>query len=267
MNGEMPEAFNPKIWWLEVGLNDLGRSQCSEEVVVLGVLRIVEEILSKKEDSIVVINSLFPLADLRGGLKPGQRDFKDGFDQTLRKKSTAKIDKIEKRHHKKRDRTANAEDDAGDTTHISHLKDEQKKKPKEGHKKKKKSKEGWRVLEESPETRALRLGRTKEAKDIKMKANKETQKKYRPIIHKERKLPLWTSITAVNRELRRFAGKHDRVIFFDSTEIFTDREDNDTFILKSDLISVRGHPSLQGFEDWEKAVVKKATTLLSNPDV
>jgi hypothetical protein len=27
MNGEMPDAFNPKVWWLILGMNDLARTK------------------------------------------------------------------------------------------------------------------------------------------------------------------------------------------------------------------------------------------------
>jgi hypothetical protein len=57
MHGEMPEEFNPSIWWINLGMNDLGRMQCSEEVVVMGILRVVEEILTKKPSAKIVINS------------------------------------------------------------------------------------------------------------------------------------------------------------------------------------------------------------------
>jgi hypothetical protein len=269
MNGEMPPAFNPKIWWLEVGLNDLGRSQCSEEVVVLGVLRVVEEILSKKDDAIVVINSLFPLADLRGGLRPGQADFKDSFDKTLRQKPTDRMSKPTRQNGGGKNFRGGNEGGAGGTDHgdsaviknKGHLKSAEKQHGK--HKREKQG--GTRLLETVQSQRQLWWGRNKENKEVKMKAHKDVQKKYNPVTHHERKLPLWTSVTAINVQLKKFANKHDKVFFFDATEIFTEREDNDTFILKTDLISVRGHPSRQGFEKWEAAVINKAKALLAGP--
>ena len=60
-------------------MNDLGRMQCSEEVVVLGTLRVVEEIMSRKPDAHIVINSMLPMADLRGGIFPEMMDFRDAF--------------------------------------------------------------------------------------------------------------------------------------------------------------------------------------------
>jgi hypothetical protein len=81
LNGEMPDDFNPKIWWLELGMSDLGRSQCSEELVVLGILRVVEEIVNQKPDTNVVINSMFPMIELREKLDPNDMD--TGLDESF----------------------------------------------------------------------------------------------------------------------------------------------------------------------------------------
>jgi hypothetical protein len=88
LHGEMPDGFNPKIWWVHVGMNDLGRQQCSEEVVVIGVLRIVEEILNKRPKARVVINSLLPMADLRGGTVVTEQEYKDAFNTYKGKRKT-----------------------------------------------------------------------------------------------------------------------------------------------------------------------------------
>ena len=51
LHGEMPESFSPPVWWLSLGMNDLARMQCSEEVVIMGILRVVEEIRLRKPDA------------------------------------------------------------------------------------------------------------------------------------------------------------------------------------------------------------------------
>jgi len=51
LHGEMPDDFNPKVWWISMGMNDLARMSCSEEVVILGILRVVEEIRTRKPDA------------------------------------------------------------------------------------------------------------------------------------------------------------------------------------------------------------------------
>jgi hypothetical protein len=228
MNGEMVSDFNPKIWWLELGLNDLGRAQCSEEVVVLGILRIVEEILNKKTDARIVINSLFPMADLRGGLKPKSDDYKDSFHQTHKRKP--------KQHHgDKRERVR------GNQRQLR--------------------------LEGETRRRTRWFGLPQQnSKPVKMAGHTETQKKYNAVTHKERHLPLWTSITAINAELKKFCSKHDRVYFFDATEIFAERYDAENWILKTDMISMRGHPTKAGYERWEGAVVERAKTILRGTD-
>jgi len=66
-NGEIPANLHPKVWWLVLGVNDLSMRQCSEEVVLLGILRIIEEILDKRPDAIIVINSVLPMSsDVQG---------------------------------------------------------------------------------------------------------------------------------------------------------------------------------------------------------
>lgn len=268
IHGEMPAEFNPKIWWLELGLNDLGRSQCSEEVVVLGVLRVVEEILEKKKDAIVVINSLFPLADLRGGVRPGESDYKDSFNSALRQVPTDKLKLKDQGRHPGRIRTSHQVADAGQTDHgdstpIHHQKPHRSETLKKPHKEKSSNSPG-RMLGERHGGRnrgVFHWGGNE--KEVKMQAHKDKQKKFTPITHQERKLPLWTSVSSINVQLKKFANKHDRVHFFDVTEIFTEREDNDTYILKTDLISVRGHPSRSGFEKWEQEVIVKAKSLLA----
>jgi len=69
-NGEMPDYLNPKIWWLVIGTNDLAMKQCSEEVVLMGILRIIEEILDKKPDARIVINSILPMSSDPKGRVP-----------------------------------------------------------------------------------------------------------------------------------------------------------------------------------------------------
>ena len=57
MNGEMPFGLNPKVWWVHIGINDLSLKGCSEEVVLLGILRVVEEIQNLDPMGIIVINN------------------------------------------------------------------------------------------------------------------------------------------------------------------------------------------------------------------
>ena len=56
----MPNGLNPRVWWILIGANDLGIGQCSEEAVVLGILRLAEFIATQKPGSKIVINSILP---------------------------------------------------------------------------------------------------------------------------------------------------------------------------------------------------------------
>ena len=58
-NGGMGD-LNPGIWWVLIGTNDLGGEHCTEEAIVAGNINIVQEILSRRPEALVVINSLLP---------------------------------------------------------------------------------------------------------------------------------------------------------------------------------------------------------------
>ncbi len=47
-NGELPDKLNPTVIWVLIGTNDLGNGGCSAEVVVIGIVRVVEELLERK---------------------------------------------------------------------------------------------------------------------------------------------------------------------------------------------------------------------------
>ena len=83
---------------------------------------------------------------------------------------------------------------------------------------------------------------------------------------KQTRLPLWTSITAINKELRKFAAKHEYVTFFDATGIFTERVEGSKFVLKSSHTSIRGHPTERGFKEWEEKISEKLTKMLKEQD-
>ena len=216
-------------------MNDLGRMQCSEEVVVLGILRIVEEILSKRKHAHVVINSLLPMPNLRGGETPTATDYQDSF-ATLPKKGSKRPNTGPNNPKNQGRRTRVTPSSIGS---------------------------GWsKGANNDQNRRQLFWGRNKPSKDAIMKANQHEQKKYNPVTHQEHRLPLWTSITSINNELKKFCAKHDRVSFFDATEFFAEQEDGDTWVLKTDMISFRGHPTEAGYKIWEDAIVEKAKKVL-----
>ena len=254
MNGEMPAAFNPKIWWIQLGLNDLGRMQCSEEIVELGILRVVEEILERKPKAKVVINSLLPMANLRGGLMPGKTAYMDSFQQAKGRMPAS--------HYAQRPnrpaRPSLTGDEGGNRRNLG-----------EGVRKSNvrgepSAEQGGLISGQHRELFGLFKHHSK-TKDVQMRDHQFVQKKYRPIVHKERKLPLWTSITAINDQLKKFCAKHDRVTFFDATDIFAEKEEADVWTLNSSTITLRGHPTEAGYRQWEEAIVKRALGMLKEP--
>merc|ERR1712232_792283 len=69
-NGEMPDYLNPSVWWLVLGTNDLAMGQCSEEIVLLGILRVVEEITEMHPNAKIVISSILPMTTDKKGRVP-----------------------------------------------------------------------------------------------------------------------------------------------------------------------------------------------------
>jgi lysophospholipase L1-like esterase len=55
-------TLKPKVWWVSIGVNDLLATSCSEEITLMGILRVVEELVLRKDGATVVINSLLPIA-------------------------------------------------------------------------------------------------------------------------------------------------------------------------------------------------------------
>lgn len=63
-NGELPESLHPAVFWVHIGTQDLALTYCSPELVLIGILGVVEEILLHAPvDSQIVINGIFPRGD------------------------------------------------------------------------------------------------------------------------------------------------------------------------------------------------------------
>lgn len=59
-HGEMPDTLQSKVFWLMTGMNDLVRGGCSEEVTMLGILRVADEIYFSNPNSVIVIQGILP---------------------------------------------------------------------------------------------------------------------------------------------------------------------------------------------------------------
>ena len=68
-HGELPtENLDVYVFWLMMGTSDLARGGCSEEAVVLGMLRVAEEIHVKFPQAVVVIQGILPRTSRPDGL-------------------------------------------------------------------------------------------------------------------------------------------------------------------------------------------------------
>jgi len=59
-HGELPDS---KVYWIHIGTHDFGKGQCSEEAVLLGILRLAELIHEERPGSVIVLNSILPRKD------------------------------------------------------------------------------------------------------------------------------------------------------------------------------------------------------------
>lgn len=253
MNGELPDDFNPPIWWLVLGMEDIGRYGCSEEITVMGVLRIVEEIKSKRPDAKIVVNSLLPMIKMRMKEADDEKEFVDA------ERDHGKGPRRPKKEFFKEDKNENN----GKNVHAHRmlLKDQKQHHRNHGNK---------TVTDEQKRARIERLQEKKKEvllkkyeKDVKkdkfnphMKDVKTYKKKGR---HPERGIPMWSAIHEINKELHKFCQRTPHVTFFDATSIFASPGDRGDHILLSDMISPRGHPTVKGFKAWMDAMQQQAS--------
>lgn len=66
-NGEVPSSLHPKVFWILIGTNDFlndKSNHCSDEVVFMGIKRVVEEMRIIRPNTKIVVNGLLPRGDL-----------------------------------------------------------------------------------------------------------------------------------------------------------------------------------------------------------
>jgi len=54
--------LKPNVWWINIGINDILSTNCSEEIALMGILRVVEELMARDDGASIVINSILPVA-------------------------------------------------------------------------------------------------------------------------------------------------------------------------------------------------------------
>ena len=63
----MPKSLNSKVYWLQLGINELTRGGCSEEATLLGILRVADEIYFSNLNSVIVIQGILPYSKSADG--------------------------------------------------------------------------------------------------------------------------------------------------------------------------------------------------------
>lgn len=64
-NGEIPPSLQPEVWWILIGTNDFlyGQEHCSDEVVLMGIKRVVSELRALRPKATVVLNGILPRSE------------------------------------------------------------------------------------------------------------------------------------------------------------------------------------------------------------
>jgi len=226
-NGEMPDYLNPKIWWIVLGTNDLAMKQCSEEVVLMGILRVIEEILEQKPDAKIVVNSILPMSsDIKG-----------------------RVPRIVKKDRKKV-HTNSLGHDLGFRRRLA-KKDKKKKEEDDGI-----GQEG-KLTPGQTEIKAIKE---------RMKPGKLPVVRLRRGPLRWVAVSMWPSVEAINYGLQKFAVKHKRVSFFNAYDIFVEEEDKEStpHIIKDLTKSFAiGQPSVAGHKELLKGINQRLRNMLN----
>jgi hypothetical protein len=277
----MPYDFNPKVWWLVLGMNDLTRMQCSEEIVVLGILRVVEEIRLRKPDAKIVINSMLPMVNYQTGVMPNMADAVDFTD-----KDTKNRDKS--REVPASFRVGGKGNDDDEKRHLVRaLRDDKRQQPppqrggrpdrpppRPPHMSKRERERMEDNATKGPDLDKAMERKKKEMRKEDKKVSKMVMKddeKYHPkkpvspllpMIKKHQLPPVWPAVHLINDKLKEFASKHESITFFDATDIFCSNEGGGRHHLYTELISPRGHPTPKGFAHWEGELMSRLRKIL-----
>jgi lysophospholipase L1-like esterase len=60
------DNLNPKIWWIQIGANDLGEDHCSSESIAWATQPLVQAIKARHPDAKIVLNSIIPSQNWNG---------------------------------------------------------------------------------------------------------------------------------------------------------------------------------------------------------
>lgn len=271
-------------------MNDLTRMQCSEEIVVLGILRVVEEIMLRKPDAYIVINSLLPMLDYRSeDVKMSDVvDFKTDPDTKL--KENMEIERVVKGfvgRPKEKGNWKFVPLKKGELPPQQHAGGHSFRRLQKGHERVKGVETGpdrnlkkltkkQKKEDEAMDGPDLKNAINRAKKDLARRDKKFMNKKFSdnerfhpkrplspflPMLNKKALPPVWPAVHLINEKLKEFCSKHEQVTFFDATSIFANDIGGGKHNLNSDLISPRGHPSELGFAVWEGRIMGRLDSM------
>jgi lysophospholipase L1-like esterase len=221
---ELPDELQAKVFWLLIGTNDLSYN-CAEDVVLLGILSIVEELRLKRPNSIVVVNGLLPRTnDVNGRLI--HRYSNDGDEKNL--------DENENEHYS--DDSEDSEDSADSATSEDNDDDDD--------------------LNNDDASTSTTVTTNTNSSSNETENDEKTRRRTNKIENKK-VFDYWPSIQAINYQLKQYAKKNDKVEFFDPSHLFVAQmgnefyKRNESFLMK-ELQYDYLHPSAFGHEVWAK---------------
>ena len=264
-------------------MNDLTRMQCSEEIVVLGILRIVEEIRLRKPDAKIVINSLLPMIDYQSMKQPTMADVADFKREKNNAREKEEIEKgLKNFFGDKSPEVKNLWDGTPSGAFKEHgwggrlLRSKKEKKKKRKHRNHKHDdddategvelEEAIERKEKDYEKKDKKISK-KEFKDNERYRPKKPLSPFLPMIKKKVLPPVWPSVHLINDKLKEFCSKHESITFFDATPIFATDEGGGRHHMHNELISPRGHPSELGFAVWEGHIMGRLHKLIAEKQV
>jgi len=268
LHGEIPYFLNPKVFWIVLGTNDLAIKQCSEEVVLLGILRVIEEIQSQRPNAKIVVNSIIPMTDdikgrvpdIVGGNKHHDRTrileeaVDDGDD-------TFQFDDMGDDYYGgddddvfRADNMADYDDmDIDDTLFDFNTDDYDVQQVSEEEE-----------IQEEQKIINIRPSPQLES-EIKFMHEHVPTVNIRQPFHRV-PIAMWPSVVAINSQLKKFCSKHKHITFFDTYDIFVDRgEDNNKPVLKKEYYAssfYTGMPSAEGNKVLLKAISNRIDVML-----
>jgi len=263
-NGEVPDGFNPDVWWISLGMNDLARMECSEEIVTIGILRVVEELMEMRPGATIVINSLLPMVNTRGGAYPLLNDYSEAFkpvkhvqlpSTSTRQKPTTMFNPNGRVLTSKRDGIMSTRelDYRPMTQRDSKVESIETIREKRASKK----------LNNRP-----RVAKHVDSQTLTKLNERKRMKRFRA--KRKQKLPLWRAIKAINSQLDKFAAsqqkKGNEVYFYDATKLFVMQQGRKTEKLRNGRITLLGYPRPRGFEVWLDEMAEYTENLLKTSE-